>query len=134
MSSQANIRNTFFDQRSPRHQEVGVLRRHIHTDGHCDSMTDPAQRAKSEKVPYHRFLDNPFGMETYHWSSVCVHLSGSSCTFIQLFMSIIEHRYVYSYLAVILHLNSCFCPQLIIFMCGVIWQFWYIYTVVYVHN
>ena len=31
-SSQANIRNTFFDQRSSRHPEEGVLRRQKHTD------------------------------------------------------------------------------------------------------
>ena len=30
--SQANIRNTFFDQSSPRHREVGVLQGHGQTD------------------------------------------------------------------------------------------------------
>ena len=47
--SQATIRNTFFDQRSPRPPEVGVLRWRRQTDGHGNSMTDPAQRAKSRK-------------------------------------------------------------------------------------
>ena len=46
-SLQANIRNTFFAQRSSRPSEVGVLQRHRQTqrqtDGHSDSMTDPAQ-------------------------------------------------------------------------------------------
>ena len=46
ISLQANIRNTFFDQKSPRHPEVGVLgwRRQTnkHTDGHGNSPTDPA--------------------------------------------------------------------------------------------
>ena len=44
----------FFDQRSPQHPEVGVLQWHgqtdRHTDGHVDSMTDPAQRAESVKT------------------------------------------------------------------------------------
>ena len=54
MSSQANIRNKFFVQRSPPPPEVGVSRRHRHTDTqtdrHGDSMTDPAQRAESVKI------------------------------------------------------------------------------------
>ena len=49
-SSQANIRNMFFYQRSPRYPEVGVLRRHKYKDGHRDSMTNPAQRAESVKI------------------------------------------------------------------------------------
>ena len=36
-----------FNQRSPRHPEVGVLRRRKQTAGHHDSMTDPAQRDES---------------------------------------------------------------------------------------
>ena len=44
VSSQANIRNTFFDQRSPRPSGVGVLQWYGQTDrqthGHCDSMTE----------------------------------------------------------------------------------------------
>ena len=48
MASRQNIMNA-----SPGHPEVGVLLGHkqtyIHTDGHCYSMIDPAQRAKSVK-------------------------------------------------------------------------------------
>ena len=51
MSSQANIRNTFLDQKSPQHPEVGVLQgppqtdrqADRQTDGHGDSMTNSAQ-------------------------------------------------------------------------------------------
>ena len=47
-SSQANISDTPFSQKSPGHPEVGVLNRHRHlhrptnrqTDGHCDSMKE----------------------------------------------------------------------------------------------
>ena len=38
MSSQANISDTPFDQKSPRHPEVT----HRQTDGHGDSMTESA--------------------------------------------------------------------------------------------
>ena len=50
--SQINIRNTTFDQRSPWPPEEGILQWHEHTDGHGDSMTDPAQRAKSVELAY----------------------------------------------------------------------------------
>ena len=44
VSSQANISDTPFDQKSLGHPEVVVLQRHRptdrHTDGHRDSMTD----------------------------------------------------------------------------------------------
>ena len=43
MSSQTNVRNAIFDQRSTRPPEVGVSRWHRHTDGHGDSMTNSAQ-------------------------------------------------------------------------------------------
>ena len=50
VSSQANIWNTFFDQRS---QQVGLLpwrkQTDQQTDGHGDSMTESAQRANSVK-------------------------------------------------------------------------------------
>ena len=54
VSSQVNIRNNFFDQKSSRHPEVDVLRRHRQTDrqtdGHGDSMIESAQRADSAKI------------------------------------------------------------------------------------
>ena len=50
LSSQANIRNTFCDQRSPQPLEVGVLQCRRQTGGHGDSMTDLALRAKSVKT------------------------------------------------------------------------------------
>ena len=56
VSLQANIRDTFFDQKSPRHPEVGVLQRHRYTDRHGDSMTDPAQRAEAVKIDYVFFM------------------------------------------------------------------------------
>ena len=37
--SQANIRNMFFDQRTPGHQEVGILKWHRHTNTHMDIAT-----------------------------------------------------------------------------------------------
>ena len=40
MSSQPNISNMPFDQKSPGHREVGVLNCHRPTEGHRDSMTD----------------------------------------------------------------------------------------------
>ena len=43
-------RNTFSSQRSQHHFEVGVSRRHRHTDGHCNSMTESAQWADSVKI------------------------------------------------------------------------------------
>ena len=43
VSSQTNIRNAIFDQRSTRPPEGGVSRWHRHTDGHGDSMTNSAQ-------------------------------------------------------------------------------------------
>ena len=53
MSSQANINNTPFNQKSPRPPEVGVSQRHrptdIQTNGHCDSMTELAQWADAVK-------------------------------------------------------------------------------------
>ena len=39
----------FFDQRSPRPPYVGVSKRHRQTDGHGDSVTDPAKRAETVK-------------------------------------------------------------------------------------
>ena len=42
VSLQANIRNIYFDQRSQPHPELGVLRWQIHTNGHCNSMTESA--------------------------------------------------------------------------------------------
>ena len=55
VSSQTNIRNAIFDQRSTRPPEVGVLRWHRHTDtqtnGHGDSMTNSAKWSRvGEKV------------------------------------------------------------------------------------
>ena len=54
LSSQPNTSDTPFDQSSPVHQEVGVLdchrQTHRQTDGHGDSITDPAQRAESVKI------------------------------------------------------------------------------------
>ena len=50
VSSQANIRNTFLDQTSPWHAEVGVLWCHKHTDIHCNSKTKSAQWAESVKI------------------------------------------------------------------------------------
>ena len=50
MSSQAIIRTTFFDQRSPQPHEMDVLQHHKQTDGHGDSMTDVAQRVESGKI------------------------------------------------------------------------------------
>ena len=43
MSSQTNIMNAIFDQRSKRPPEGGVSRWHRTTDGHGDSMTNSAQ-------------------------------------------------------------------------------------------
>ena len=57
VSSQANIRDTPFDQKSPGHPEVGVLNCHRqtdrHTDGHGDSMTELTQWADAV-----RFFNN----------------------------------------------------------------------------
>ena len=39
-SSQANIKNTLFDQKSPWHPEVGVTRWHTQTDTQTDIQTD----------------------------------------------------------------------------------------------
>ena len=43
-----------FDQKSPGTPEVGVLNCHrptdTQTDGHCNSMTEPAQWAESVKI------------------------------------------------------------------------------------
>ena len=54
MSSQANISDTPFDQKSPGHPEVDVLNCHRQTDrhtyGHGDSMTESAQLANSIKT------------------------------------------------------------------------------------
>ena len=53
---QANIRQTFFDQRSPQQPELGVLRwrrqTDKQTDGHGDSMTESSQTADSGKIFY----------------------------------------------------------------------------------
>ena len=49
VSSQANIWNMFFDQKSPPHPEVGFSRWHTQTDGHGDCMTELAQRADAIK-------------------------------------------------------------------------------------
>ena len=50
VSSQPNISDWPFDQRSPRPPEVGVLQWHWHTDGHGNSMTKSAQWGRfSEK-------------------------------------------------------------------------------------
>ena len=46
VSSQTNIRNAIFDQRSTRPPEVGVSRWHRQTNGHGDSMTNSAQRGR----------------------------------------------------------------------------------------
>ena len=55
MSSQANISDTPFDQKTPGHPEVGVLRRHKQidrqTNGHRNSMPELAQWADSVKIP-----------------------------------------------------------------------------------
>ena len=40
VSSQAKIRNTFFDQRSPQHPEVGVLRWRRQTDRQTNKQTN----------------------------------------------------------------------------------------------
>ena len=54
MSSQPNIRNKFYDQRSPQPPEEGVSRRHkqthTQTDAHCNSMTESAQWADSVNI------------------------------------------------------------------------------------
>ena len=42
MYSQANIRNTFFDQKFPQPPEVGVSQRHRQTDRHTEKQTDMA--------------------------------------------------------------------------------------------
>ena len=59
MSSQANISNTPFDQRSQRPPEVGVSQRHRQThkqtDKHGDSMTESAQWADSVKISLLKF-------------------------------------------------------------------------------
>ena len=50
------MRNMFFDQRSPRHPEVGVSqwRRQTEkqTDGYSNSMTESTQRADLVKIGY----------------------------------------------------------------------------------
>ena len=58
VSSQANTRNMFFKQKSPRHPKVGVSRWHRqtdkHTHGHGDSMTNSAQWGRvGEKTKKH---------------------------------------------------------------------------------
>ena len=54
MSSQANIKNTPFDQMSPQPLEEAVLNYHMQThrqtDGHGDSMTESAHWANSLKT------------------------------------------------------------------------------------
>ena len=50
VSFQANIRDAFFDQKSPENSEVCVSQHQKHTDGHGDSMTNPVQRAKSLEI------------------------------------------------------------------------------------
>ena len=51
VSSQTNIRNAIFDQRSTRPPEVGVSRWHRQTNGHGDSRTNSAQWGRvGEKV------------------------------------------------------------------------------------
>ena len=52
VSSQANIRNTFFDQRSPRHPDVGV-------------GPKPYILAISEKGTYDAKMDPPFFFENF---------------------------------------------------------------------
>ena len=55
-----NIRNMFFDQRSPQPPEVGVSRWRRQTDGHGDFMTDPARRAESVKIQSDTKINNDF--------------------------------------------------------------------------
>ena len=62
VSSQANVSDTPFDQKSPGHPEVGVLNCYKHkniqtyrpTDGHGDSMIESAQG------PIHKNMDQKF--------------------------------------------------------------------------
>ena len=61
LSSQATIRNTFFDQRSPWHLEVGVSQRQEHTDRHCNLMTVMAKRAESVKTKHMHFCTSSVG-------------------------------------------------------------------------
>ena len=78
MLLQVNIMNTFFNQKSRRHPEVGVSLRHKHTDGHGDFMTDPAQRAKSVKIakslkpPTNLLLAMTF-ICLWYWNLHCLH-------------------------------------------------------------
>ena len=71
MSSQTNIRNAIFDQRSTQPPEVGVSRWHRqtdkHTHGHGDSMTNLAQWGRvgennrySSELGTTKFLVFPF--------------------------------------------------------------------------
>ena len=55
----ANFCDTSFDQRSPGHLEVGVLRWHGHTHRHGNSMTDPTQRAESVQIFKETQVDQP---------------------------------------------------------------------------
>ena len=50
VTSQPTIRNMFLDQRSQQTPEEGVLRRHTHTNRHCNFMTESGQWANSVKI------------------------------------------------------------------------------------
>ena len=60
LSSQANIRKTFFDHRSPWPPEVGVLRRtDMQTDGHGYSLTNPAESVKKKTFGLNFIFGSP---------------------------------------------------------------------------
>ena len=56
---EAKISDTPFDQKFVQPPEEGVLRRHTHTDGHRNSMTESAQRGQvSEKCKQYLYPHN----------------------------------------------------------------------------
>ena len=88
VSSQTNIRNAIFDQRSTRPPEVGVSRwhrqTHRQTDGHGDSMTNSAQWGRVGENTLGLYIfeslrqetkilfeNSELNFESLIWSSLC---------------------------------------------------------------
>ena len=76
LSSQSNFRNSFFDQRSPRHPDVGILQSHKQTDGHRNYITKLAQWAYSVKIPHTGDIEP---LNVCHMSYVTGHMSHVIC-------------------------------------------------------
>ena len=122
MSSQPNIRNTFFYQRSPRPPEEGVLRLHTQTNGHRDSRAQWANSVKKNSTADNtETYKTVFGLSStgqfYHtvivwdeYSDIQIYLNifGRIYSFVLIFVDFFQAEYIRIFICHLFILTNIF--------------------------